>query len=249
MHHVAALNVAVGTTANTAMTAVQDQILAIDSANNFLPQYNMNLIAAYAGSATFNRARLTSPRYRQIASPYIEPGNVSLLPPNLPAVLDLRERPLRVPAYSPLGAEITSDIAMGTEQSFVGLWLQTESRPAPQGDTYTLRATGTTTLTARAWTDVPLTFDQSIVEGEYHVVGGCVYSATGIFWRLIIDDQIWRPGGLAFATRGLRGPDFQYQGKLGSWGRFLNTSMPRLQVYANAADTAETLFLQVVKTR
>ena len=247
MFHLAAYFVAVGQVANLDMTAQTDQILPIDSANHFLPNDQLNMIGAYASALTINRARLDSPRYRQIAQPYIEPVNLALLPAHNPNYMDRYDNPLRVPALSPLAAQMTSALACGTEASFVGLWLESQRRPAPVGDIYTLRATGATTVTAKAWSDVALTFDQSIVEGTYAVIGGCAYATTAVFWRLIFDNQFYRPGGIGFATRGLRGPPRQYGGGWGLWGTFKNTSMPRLQIYCNAADTAQTLFLECIK--
>lgn len=249
MHHLAAFQAAVGQTANTQLTAQTDQILPIDSSGAFLPQSNLSLVAAFVSGATLNRARFDSPRYRQIAQPYIEPINLALLPVGNPGIMDLRDNPLRVPALSPFSVQATSSLACSTEVTTAGVFLTDRMVVMPQGDIYTLRATGATTVTAKAWSDVALTFDQSIVEGEYSVVGGCAYSTTMFYWRIILDNQYYRPGGIGFATRGLRAPSFQYNGGLGEWGRFRNTSMPRLQVYCNAADTAQTLFLQVIKTQ
>lgn len=249
MHHTSVFLTAVGQTADTVLAAQTDQILPIDSSNSFLPPDPLMLLAAYAAGATLNRARFDSPRYRQIAQPFIQPTNLTLLPATNPNVQDFRDNPLRIPALSPFSVQATSALACGTEVTTCVVWLARDRVAAPVGDIYGLRATGATTVVAKAWSDVALTFTQSIVEGEYAVVGGNCFGATMIAWRLILDNQFYRPGGLGFATLGLRAPLFQYAGGLGNWGTFRNTSMPRLQVYCNAADTAQTLFLQVIKLR
>jgi hypothetical protein len=246
-HHTAVFAVNIGQTVATQLPAVTDQILPQDGSSNYLPQANLSVIMAALMSATMDRGQIVSPPYRQIALPYIYPVIEALNPPNIPAILDLSQNPLRVSAQNPFGVTATSDLAMGNERATAVINLRDNYIPAPVGDVYTLRATGTTTLVANAWTSVPLTFDQPIIQGRYSVLGGDVISLHGCAWRLTMDGYFFRPGGLCATALGNRSPAVQYWGNWGEWGQFQNTSLPRLEVFATAADTAQTLFLQVVK--
>lgn len=245
--HIAAYTGLVGVAPDTQINAVVDNILPTDNAGNYLPQENMKLILAYALSATAQRAKISSPAYRQVNLPYIEPIIIGTQPGTLPPLLDLTKNPLRVPAFAPLGVLFTSGIAMGTEQASAILALEQNHVPAPMGDIYTLRAIGTTTLVPFTWTAVPLTFDQPIIQGRYSVVGGNVVCATGIAFRITMDGYYYRPGGTCGAAFSVRPNPWQMVGTYGEWGQFQNTSLPRLEIFAGAADTAETLFLQVIK--
>jgi hypothetical protein len=248
-HHTFAFAKQINTGSNNQINAVADSIVPQDGANNYLPQSNMRLMFAWAGSAHLDRARLVSPPYRQVALPYIYPPNVSATPLSPVPHLNLKDNPLYIGAENPFGidATLTGNTAAETTTAVCNAYSQ--QMPAPMGDVYTLRATGTTTLSAFGWTQVTLTFDQPIIQGRYSVIGGDVLSATGIAWRITMDNYFFRPGGLCITTEGNISPYPQREGGWGEWGQFDNTSLPRLEVFSGAADTSETLWLQVIKIR
>lgn len=245
--HTCALSGLVGQSIDTQIPAIVDQILPLDNAGNFLPQDSLAIFGAYAQSATALRCKINSPAYRQVALPYITPITLFTRPSNLPSWLDLIRSPIRVPAYAPLGALFTSGLAMGTEQATAILFLEQSRVPAPMGDTYSIRATGTTTLVPFTWTQVPLTFDQPVIQGRYSLVGAACYSLGGIAFRLTMDNFYYRPGGLMGNGNSFRTNLWQVNGYYGEWGQFQNTSMPRLEVFSSTADTAEELYLQIIK--
>ena len=121
-------------------------------------------------------------------------------------------------------------------------------QPAPPGPIYSLFGTASTTLTVDNWSELTdLTWTNSLPQGTYSVVGLSVYSATAIAARLIIQNQVPRPGIVAsdtFAT--VQSPMFSY-GELGEWGRFESFVMPQVEVLATTADTAQTVVLQVIR--
>ena len=247
MHHILAFEEDVGTTADDAMDIIPDQIAQSDSGAAFFQQ-EMQLIAAYAGGATILRTRLVSPNLRQVAIPYIIPVNSGVTPTDDPNIMDLRRTPTTLRGLERFQPESTSGVAMGTERHYCVLVVSPSPMyDAPVGQMVTLRATGTTTLVQGTWVDVPLTWDQQLARGQYAIVGGHCQSATCVAWRLILENQVWRPGGIGMTAITRRVPDMFYGGGLGTWGEFFSTGLPRLQVMANAGDTAENLFLQVVR--
>jgi hypothetical protein len=248
-HHTFVFAGSPGTGANTQLPAVPDPIVPQDGAGNYLPQANLRLMMAWAGSAHLNRARLVSPPYRQIALPYIYPIDVSATPVNVPSYLDLSGNPMMIAAENPFGVDSTTTLASGTESATAVCNAYSQQVPAPMGDVYTLRATGTTTLAAYAWSQVTLTWDQPIIQGRYSVIGGDLFSAGAIAWRITMDNYFFRPGGLGITTIGNKSPEVQRVGGWGEWGQFDNTSLPRLEVFSSSADTAETMWLQVIKIR
>lgn len=246
MFHLLAFSGAINNTANTELDLVSDQIVQSDSGQAYF-QEDMKLNMLYASSATLLRARLVSPKLRQIFIPYMVPFNAALLPANNPNVVDMRNRPMTLRRLERFVPEFTSGVACGTENAYCVMAFAKELQDAPFGEITTLRATGTTTQVAGAWTDIALTFDQQLADGRYAIIGGQFQSTTAVAWRLILSNQVWRPGGLGQAALGSRTHDMFYNGKMGSWGEFVNTNLPRLQCLANAADTAQNLFLQVVR--
>ena len=117
----------------------------------------------------------------------------------------------------------------------------------------TVRATAAITATAlgNAWGAGALTFEQVLESGMYAVVGMKAFGATLIAGRLIFPNQGPRPGCIGYATPltgvgAIENPAFR-NGNLGVWGTFSHTAPPQLEVIAAAADTAQEVYLDVVK--
>ena len=127
------------------------------------------------------------------------------------------------------------------------------------GGFFTLHGIATTTLTAGAWTNIPassITFDQALPAGTYSLVGARVFSATGLFFRMFPQyTPLWRPGGVAVqAYDQLDPPNQRYvsgwaatAGMWGEWLRFYSNTVPGIEVFATSADTAEEVWLDLIK--
>jgi hypothetical protein len=139
MFHLAAYTAsALGTAVDTDIAAVTDDILTIQN-NHFVLGQDLNLLGAFAASPTFLRARLASPKMRQIANPYIRPGQTTAVLPAANANWwDLTRNPFRIPAFEELQLLATAN--PGTTERFVGL-VFIGDRPTPQaiGDVYPVR--------------------------------------------------------------------------------------------------------------
>lgn len=247
MHHTLAFSGAVGQVANTAIAAVNDQIITINVANFFQFQRDTKIFTAWASSTTLNRARINSPSLRQIANPQIRPINRGVVGATDANIADYRNIPLTIPGLENWGCDVTSDLAMGNEQAFAVFHVGYSLEPAPTSEIITIRFTGATAAVANTWTQIVLTPDDTLGQGEYAVVGADWVSATCLAFRLNFQNQYFRPGGFGVAATQSRGPLTNYAGGMGTWGRFSTTAMPTFEALCSGADNAHTLFLQVVR--
>lgn len=252
MHHTSIYFASVADATLAELTAQSDQIIAIQNSHLFPPR-DLPLWAVYALGTTVRRQRISTPKTRQIAIPQVSPMEQAALPADNPAVMDLRRMPYFLPREEEIAIEHFQNVGMAQDGwSVLFFGYENDARqmsptPAPVGDLTVLRATGTTTQTADAWSDITLTYDQQLPVGNYAVVGAQCFAATGIAFRLILDGQYPRPGGLCQLNEGGRPWEGQVMGGLGLWGTFRTVSLPRLQIYSSSADSAQTLWLQVVR--
>lgn len=253
MHHTSIYFANIAQNALTELTAQSDQIIAIQN-NHLFPPRDLPLKYAYAHGLTLNRARISTPKTRQIAIPVIPGIDRAALPPNLPFVWDLRANPYILPKEEEIAIEaFQSSAGAEDEWCILGFDYPTQAAlpvPAvvPTGDVTVLRATGTTAQTADVWSDITLTYDQQLPVGLYSVIGAQMFGATAHAFRLILDGQYPRPGGIANVASGGYSWPGQLMGGMGVWGTFRTVSLPRLQVYSDAADAAQELWLEVVRT-
>jgi hypothetical protein len=93
---------------------------------------------------------------------------------------------------------------------------------------------------------VPLTLQEGLPAQRWSVVGMRAYSANIIAARLIFYGQTNRPGVLGSQNfSDMHHPMFRL-GQLGVFGTFDLNSIPQVEVLATAADTAETILLDLV---
>lgn len=243
--HVAAYSASLGSVTNNDTAPVTDGIILIQN-SHLLPQVNTDIMFAWAGGTTLGRARLNSPRIRQTVPAYIRPISLLASPANNDNVMLLQPGDLTVNGLEELVFEATTTGA-GPAQTTCVLGLAGTFVPRPSGNIYNVRATGTTTATAHAWTSCALTFDTVPPVGIYAVVGGELISTTCQGWRLTFDGQYYRPGFIGQANDTSRQLYLTYYGRTGVWGYFSTTNLPRLEVLCNAADTAQELYLQCIK--
>jgi hypothetical protein len=231
----------------TDITPVTDGIMTVAN-GHFLPQKNYNLLYAYYGGAVALRARFITPNWRQLSTPWIRPINLAIVPLDEPNFADYSNNPLvvrgleewQLEGYQGVGggAAITVGVAGIAEGPIT---------PAPMGDIIAMRGTGTTTVTAGAWSQCTITWQDTLPNGTYAVVGLEAIGATAIAGRLIFEDQVLRPGCVGNGLTSSNGGALFRQGNLGIWGRFNAYRIPSVEMLCNAADTAQEIFLHLVR--
>lgn len=245
MHHLAAYTAVVANTADLDVAALTDDVLLIQN-NHFVPRQDLELIAAWGGSATLNRFRLAQPTIRQITTPYVRPTNVGVTPLSRPPVADYRREPFKIYPNEELQVQVTSDVAM-TERFTALVWLRPRYVAPPAGSPFTMRGTSTTAATANAWSSLAVTWQDTPKSGIYAVVGLTVFSANGIASRLIFEDQQLRPGALSVTAIGNIEHEMFHNAGLGEFGRFDAYRFPIVQVLANGADATHVIHMDIVR--
>lgn len=124
-------------------------------------------------------------------------------------------------------------------------------------ETFWLRFTSSTALSALAWKVITPAFDQAFPAGTYQVVGLEFTSPGAVIARVVFPGSVLRPGVIAQpgtlasgATVGAaRTHRFFYDGTLGVFGTFQTSAPPSIEVFSITADAANTQegYLRVVR--
>lgn len=246
VHHTIAWRLSSADATATDLTPVPDTIMAIQN-GHFMPQKDMFIQAAYAGAASINRARFISPTFRQITTPWIRPVNAAIVPTDEANFANYLANPLRIRGLEELQLEGTQ--TSGGAAVIVGVACVSSGplTPTPAGDIFTMRGTGTTTVTAGAWSLVTVTWQDTLPTGLYAVVGCNFIGTTCIAGRLVFEEQWERAGGLGQSLATGAGPRWFDKGGLGIWGRFNANRMPSVEFLCNAADTAQEIYLDFIR--
>lgn len=246
-----------GAGAEKNIAALADQLVETSGDNLVVPALDQVLLTAAgvpADTALESIARINTPSMLRRGSHYIAPlngQNDGDVEPGDPSVVqDLRTSPLMVRPGEEMQALITAD-SSAAAFTWVLLWFSNGIQDAPTGQIFTTRATGTTTQTARAWTDVSLSFSDRLPVGRYAVVGMRAEAASCIAARLLFRGsggvaEGWRPGCIGNDTRSGIAPSFFRWGGLGNWGEFHSLQPPIVQYLSDLADTAQTVYLDLV---
>jgi len=246
VYHTAAYYVALGQTANTDTPAITDGVLTITN-GHFRFVQAMQLLGAYASSATLSRARLDSPTLRIPGDPYIWPINAALLPATITPVMALDRVPWQLPIQEEVALQLTSGLACGTEHAYGVIWVGSGITPVPPGRVQWARLTSTTTSVVQTWTNITLTFESALPTGNWCCVGSIHVSTHAVAHRLIFPGQVWRPGNISQTAVGNQGfRRFNYEWSLGEMGRFTNDNPPQCEVLTDTADSSHSLFLALV---
>jgi hypothetical protein len=246
MYHTCAYTLLIGSTADTDVPAVQDDIIQIQNNHFILPQ-DMRLLAAMAMSPTIARARLVSPTLRQIANPYIRPVQSSAVPGNNPDFYPIAPNPTLLRAFEE--TQILGTAAPATTERFTTLlWIGDGPTMWPVGNLYPLRWTSSSAAVANAWTTIQIVFQDVIPSGVYTAVMSEHFSANAQAHRWIFSNQVWRPGQISSPSNQNRLPYEMYEGFLGQLGVFRSNDLPRFQCLCNGADAAHEGYMWVMRT-
>lgn len=246
MFHLCANFVAIGQTVDTDVPPITDSVILIQN-SHFVFQQDMYLFTIVPMSTTLQRVRIVTASLRIPSTPWVRPIVSGSIPPNQPVIADYRANPLLLRALEETQVWATSGLASGTEHFTSGMFVGDTITPAPQGNIVTMRGTSTTTATANAWTQLTMTWQDTLPFGTYGIVGLQHESANAQFCRLVINGQQWRPGAMSVnALLNYSHPMFT-KGGLGLWGTFRSTAMPIPEVLCNAADASHEVYLEFVR--
>jgi hypothetical protein len=236
------------------ISALEDEVIYTTGDDLQIPDLNQVLaIAAGIPIGGNQLARLVSPSLRDVSRPHISPQNGgadgSAKPDADPKVMDLTNGPLLLVPTEKLNAEAHYDTTAAA-YAWVLLWLS-DGVPAPVAgsEIITVRGTNTDNLTAGAWTGAEIALDEDLPVGNYQVVGMRYIGAGAIAARLNFRTagQVYRPGCLGCdSAQDNDFPLFRY-GRLGVWGEFPSTNLPRVDFLSISPDTDQEIFLDLIK--
>ena len=235
-------------TVGAELAAVQDNVLTITN-DKILPSTNLNLQWAGACCASIISVRLNSPTLRQVSPPYL----TEIISGTAPTatdylVTDYRDNPLEFRALEEISVQGTHD-NISDKRAFCIMSVSERNTPSPVGQPWAMRGTATTTLVANEWTSVAMTWEDSVPNGTYTVVGLKAQSNAAVAARLIFNDQVFRPGAMAVTSQYFPIDPIMVKGRQGAWGNFSTTTMPTVQFLSSAADSSEEVILEFVRIR
>ena len=234
-------------TVDNDLTAVQDPSMTQQNSHYILPTA-MQLQYAMMMGTGLNSPKIQSPSLRRVLIPSVWPLIRAAAVPSDPNVSDYRNNPLTLPALEEIQVLASNDDA-GTQRAWGVLFLSTQLQPMQGGaDIFSLKATASITTVANTWCSGNLTFSQTLPLGTYAVVGMFAQSATGIAARLIFPGGTnFRPGVVCNAGLGDRPPFAGRKAPLGVLGTFSSTAQPQLDILASGVDSAQVVYLDLVK--
>lgn len=230
----------------TEVASVSDQHITTDGDDILVPEWASNLSAVCAIGATISQAQISSPSLRQRTLVDVKPVNIGAEPLGAEAWMPMFKRPIPLTPGEGLRS-LVAEGAAGAERETVLVWLAGDMEEAPAGDIETVRCTSTTTLTAFAWSLCSLTLSQQLRAGTYAIVGMRAESTGALAARLVIPGSQYRPGVVAYDAASDRQPREFWAGEIGVYGTFDHRFIPQVEFLSVSADTAEVVFLDIIK--
>lgn len=220
------------------VTNVADPVVATSGSGFLVPKLN-KLARVGAVGTNLTRAQLTSYTIRQQAPFDIGGVNVGTAIESPARYSDFTDRPVQLTTNEELDAFAVQSNA-GAQRASVGVWFCDAPLRPVSGNIFTMHWTGTTTLTANAWSACTITFDNGLPEGLLAIVGMRAISAGALFARILPrQGDPYRPGVFAYQAQDGYPADESRYGQIGEFLRFQNTTPPQVEFFSRSADTSE----------
>jgi len=229
----------------TKINALADPHIRVEANNIIVPSLNQ-LCMVYGLGVGLIRAQLDSPSLRRLLLYDISPVEATAEPTfAIVGKLHMRQNsPYPLDVNEPLSCAVLHG---GLQWTTVLVWLSDGALTPITGDFLTVRATGATTLTAYEWSNVAITFDQTLPAGRYAVVGFRYQSSGAIAARLVFPGYAWRPGVIG-CDLDSEPVDITFRyGNLGIFGEFEHNTPPTVDCLSRSADTSQIFQFDLLK--
>ena len=229
------------------VTNLTDPIIATSNKGFFVKE-GLNNIGWVLGAGTnATRYQLSSGSIRKMFPWDFDSVNVGAVLENPVRYFDFMAAPIPLDNNEELDAYFLQSNA-GAEQAYVLIAFCDGPFAKVTGRMQTMHAVGSTTLVANSWTAVTLTLDNGLDGGIYAVVGLSAFSAGALAARLVPrGSSPFRPGVPAAQARDQAKPSNWRYGGWGEFLRFPNTAVPQVEFLSVSADTAEEVYLDLIK--
>ena len=229
----------------TTTAACADPSVRVSGNDVSVPEQLPNIAGVYALGSTMTRASLVSPSIRRRYPFEVFPIDAAATPTDPFHFHDVAQSVIAVDVDESLNFQFAESGA-GAQRGTGLVWLSSGAiLPDTSGDIFTIRATGTTTLTAFAWTNCTLTLNDTLPAGTYEIVGMHAVSAGAIAARLVIPQYAWRPGVIASTGVNIYGSEKFRYGNFGVFGEFTHMTPPTVDFLSTSADTSQTVYLDL----
>jgi hypothetical protein len=237
-------------TPNQNLNVTSDGVITVSAAGRYVMPTRCRIIAASALNDFLQRARFNAPSLRNTGLPEIFPITVGSAPSSNPTACYWTNFGPTVQANEELGLEITDGASVTLNASGFAL-IQDAPVPVPAGMQMTIFGSASVTLVKNGWANAQLVLDQTLPYGTYAVVGMACVGTNGYVARLIFPRAgVYRPGCPVSPTVGAL--DFRQEfrcGRLGTFGSFVQTALPLLEVFGLVAGAQTfSVILDLVQT-
>jgi len=233
--------------AYNAINALPDSHVTVVTTRVYIPALSKLFGVTVNNEGTaFTGAYLDSPSLRRICLYDIGQVAGSITSVGKPQANFFPLSPISLAPSEGLELYIADNPGAAAEQS--GLVFLSDGVIAPvSGEIFTVQATAAITRAANVWVNGALTFRQTLPVGRYQLVGARCWGTNLNYFRFVPVGYAYRPGGIACNTSAQQEPEIQRFGGLGVWFEFDSITPPTLDIYGNAACTAQTLQLDLIK--
>jgi len=237
------------------ITVIQDDVLTQTGTDRFLiPNDLSNIMWGFATGLHLSGARIVTPSLE------VAKSDLDILPIGDGAdLLTISQPAIWIPPRGiPLDPSETIELQTSedgsgatTQQGFVVLGDGNDA-PMADGEIRSVRAEGTTNLVADTWTSVTLTLESSLEAGRYQLVHFMPFGTTVVAARILPQGGGYRPGMYGFGAASPAHFDFPPDPwyRLGWYNmlEFTHITLPQIQYFATAADSAQTVQMYVIRT-
>ena len=247
MPHIIAFSGSVSAGADNApLNAIQGTAEYVQNNRHVLAQ-DQYVLWAYVQGANLTRARIDAPSLRAFTPPRLPYFRRGATPGNEPPINDFAHLGLILRGAEEIAVQTSNDLNTGTQNHYAVLCVGPTLSPPSRGPDFWVRATGTTTLVANQWTNVPLTLESQLPAGNYRIVRFIARSATGIAARVITPGSIWRHGVICVNAEGQTQHRHFVDGRYGDYGTFSTVALPSVEFLAAATDSAQEVYFGLVR--
>jgi hypothetical protein len=239
------------------INVVEDSVMTMPSNKRFTVPIGLNVIDwAYYGTASPSNARIFAPSAEKIRRVLrILPVNPGVLPNIQIPRISLIHKGYEFDETEDISVRVTYPDVASAERVVALLSIKSEREETiPSGEIRIIRCVGSATLTPFKWSLVTVVPEVQLDAGNYALINFIPYSRSLIACRAIVQGQPFRAGVL-----GINGTSediaLQYSTEWSgyfedyNYGVFTHKAVPQFEFLASQADSAQVVYLKVVKLR
>ena len=238
--------------AYTALAAVQDPAINTQG-NNVRVSSSIPFLFGSAGltaAAVYTGSQVRSPSLRTLNNLYVRPLVNAVVFGDPPEVMLFPRNPRSMVAAEDVQFWTDSTPAGGAEAHYGLVWYCDGVIDPVQGEIFTVGAASASTLTAGAWVNSNITFDQQLPSGSFQICGLRAEGANLIAARVVFPggggNEAFRPGVAACTSSAVVDPQYARFGQLGVFGTFNQDNPPTIDALG-VTDTTQRLTLDLIK--